>query len=160
DSRFLGLFSDGKLKIIDLLGGSLVTVADAPNYWGATWSRDGTLLFASPDFKKGLYRVASTGGMPAPVLEMDSSKHSSYESPRFLPDGKHFLYSANGPFPQFRGTCFASLDGKENRLLSKYGVYASGFLLYLPDSTLMAQTFDPERGQLKGDPHPVAERVT
>ena len=34
-----------------------------------------------------------------------------------------------------------------------------GFLLYLRDSTLMAQAFDPERGELEGDPHPVAEQI-
>ena len=37
--------------------------------------------------------------------------------------------------------------------------YGSGYLLYLLDKTLMAQAFDPERGQLKGDAHPVAERI-
>jgi len=54
------------------------------------------------------------------------------------------------------------LDGKENRLLLKgnYTVrYGSEYLLYLLDKTLMAQAFDPERGQLKGDARPVAERV-
>ena len=42
--------------------------------------------------------------------------------------------------------------------LQRHG-YASGYLLYLLDRTLMAQAFDPERGQLKGDAQPVAERV-
>jgi hypothetical protein len=60
------------------------------------------------------------------------------------------------------GLYFASLDGKErHRLLSTESgaAYASGFLLYLRDNTLMAQAFDAERGQLKGDSHPIAERV-
>jgi dipeptidyl aminopeptidase/acylaminoacyl peptidase len=55
------------------------------------------------------------------------------------------------------------LDGKENRILLRGGsaaTYASGFLLYRRDTTLMAQPFDPERGELRGDPHLVAERVT
>jgi hypothetical protein len=48
------------------------------------------------------------------------------------------------------------LDGKENRLLLKRAgnaIYGSGFLLYLRDTTLIAQAFDPEQGQLKGDAH-------
>ena len=65
--------------------------------------------------------------------------------------------------PASSGTYFASLDGKENRLLLKgdrpNATYGSGYLLYLLDKTLMAQAFDPERGQLKGDAHPVAERI-
>ena len=63
--------------------------------------------------------------------------------------------------PASSGTYFASLDGKEDRLLLKGGssaTYASGFLLYLRNRTLMAQAFNPERGQLKGDAQPVAER--
>jgi Tol biopolymer transport system component len=38
-------------------------------------------------------------------------------------------------------------------------LYASGYLLYVRDNTLMAQPFDPERGQLKGDPHRVSQNV-
>jgi dipeptidyl aminopeptidase/acylaminoacyl peptidase len=38
-------------------------------------------------------------------------------------------------------------------------LYASGYLLYLRGDTLMAQAFDPERGQLKGDSRAVAEHV-
>src|SRR5262249_24414371 len=60
------------------------------------------------------------------------------------------------------GTYFAALDGKENRLLLRGGdraIYASGFLLYLRNTTLMAQTFDPERGELKGDAQPVGQQV-
>ena len=85
------------------------------------------------------------------------------DGPKFLPDGKHFLYHAHALDPASSGTYFASLDGKENRLLLKGEVpnvtYGSGYLLYLLEKTLMAQAFDPERGQLKGDAHPVAERI-
>ena len=83
--------------------------------------------------------------------------------PKFLPDGKHFLYHAHALDTASSGTYFASLDGKENRLLLKGEIpnatYGSGYLLYVLDKTLMAQAFDPERGQLKGDAHPVAERI-
>src|SRR5262249_8773160 len=93
---------------------------------------------------------------------LDASKFSFYAGPRFLPDGKHFLYSAGGNDPALGGTYFASLDGKETRLVMRGGgatAYASGLLLYLREGTLMAQAFDPARGQLKGDPHTVVERV-
>ena len=91
DSRALGFFADGKLKTIEASGGPAVVVADAPDSWGGSWNRDGTILFV-PDFRKGLYQVAASGGTPVPVLELDASKYSYYVWPRFLPDGKHFLY--------------------------------------------------------------------
>jgi serine/threonine protein kinase len=163
DSRVLGFFADGKLKTIEASGSgaSAVVLADAPADAGGSWNRDGTILFV-PDYRKGLYQVAASGGAPVIVIAEDASKYSVYAWPRFLPDGKHFLYAAGATDPALAGTYFASLDGKENRLLLRGGdraTYASGFLLYLRNSTLMAQTFDPERGELKGDAHSVVQRV-
>jgi Tol biopolymer transport system component len=165
NGRSLGFLADSKLKVIELSGGPARVVADAPSsfYRGVSWNREETLLFV-PDFTKGLYQVAASGGDPVPVLELDKSKYVGWRWPKFLPDGKHFLYRALAVDPAFSGIYFASLDGKENRLLLKGEkppnvTYGSGYLLYLLDKTLMAQAFDPERGQLKGDAHPVAERI-
>jgi Tol biopolymer transport system component len=161
DSRALGFFADDKLKTIEASGGPAVVVADAPDYGGGSWNRDGTILFATLT-GQALYRVAASGGSPVPVIKLDASKYLACAWPTFLPDGKHFLYAAGAADSALTGTYFASLDGKENRLLIRgggYAVYASGLLLSLRNDTLMEQAFDPQRGQLKGDPHPVAERV-
>ena len=161
DSRRLGFFADGKMKTLAVLGGPALEVFDAPNHRGGSWNREGALLFV-PDFAKGLYQVAASGGAPVPVLELDKSKYQGYSWPKFLPDGKHFIYLAVEVDTASIGTYFASLDGKENRLLLKGGHivnYGSGYLLYLLDKTLMAEAFDPERGQLEGDAHPVAEQI-
>ena len=165
NGRSLGFLADSKLKVIELSGGPARVVADAPSsfYRGVSWNREGTLLFV-PDFTKGLYQVAASGGAPVLVLEPDKSKYVGCSWPKFLPDGKHFLYRALAVDPAFSGIYFASLDGKENRLLLKEEkppnvTYGSGYLLYVLENTLMAQAFDPERGQLKGDAHPVAERI-
>src|SRR5262245_33047964 len=107
--------------------------------------------------------MAASGGAPLPVFELDKSKYEWCYGPKFLPDGKHFLYHAHASETASSGTYFASLEGKENRLLLKGDVhsftYGSGYLLYVRDKTLMAQALDPERGQLKGEAHPVAERI-
>jgi serine/threonine protein kinase/Tol biopolymer transport system component len=161
DSRALGFFADDKLKTIEVSGTPAVVLAEAPAPAGGSWNRSGTILFV-PNYRKGLYRVAASGGAPVTVILEDDSKYSGFAWPRFLPDGEHFLYSAGSADPALDGTHFASLDRKENRLLlraSGLATYASGFLLYVRNNILMAQTFDPERGELKGNPHPVAERV-
>ena len=137
-------------------------MADAPANGGGSWNREGTLLFV-PDITKGLYQVAASGGAPVLVLEVDKSKYAWYAWAEISARWKAFPLSRGRSDPASSGTYFASLDGKENRLLLKgdtlSATYASGYLLYLLDKTLMAQDFDPERGQLKGDAHPVAERV-
>jgi eukaryotic-like serine/threonine-protein kinase len=160
NGKTLGFFADGKVKAFELPDGPARVVADAPAEGGGTWNREGTLLFV-PDNSEGLYQAPS-GGTAVPVLKLDRSKYSYFAYPKFLPDGKHFLYHAWALDPALSGTYFASLDGKENRLLPKGGgraTYGSGYLLYLRDRTLIAQAFDPKQGQLKGDGQAIAERV-
>jgi hypothetical protein len=161
DSRALGFFANAKLKILALSTGDVTDAANVGGSAGGSWSRQGTLLFV-PELSKGLYQVAASGGIPLSVLKPDFSRYIHFVNPKFLPDGKHFLYQAYSNAPDIGGMYVASLDGKENRLLLKgigSATYASGFLLYVRGTTLMAQAFDPERGQLVGDPTPLAERV-
>lgn len=89
---------------------------------------------------------------------IDTSKHDSHRWPYFLPDGKHFLYlaviHAGVSRDPNNGIYFASLDGKENRLVirgSTNVAYAAGRLLFMRDSALMAQPFDPKGGTLQGE---------
>jgi hypothetical protein len=120
------------------------------------------ILFV-PDAGKGLYQVTASGGTPASVMTLDSSKVQFYAWPQFLPDGAHFLYLGAGSDPRNTGIYFATLDGKENRLVLRSdnrAIYASGGLLYGRGTTLVWQAFDPGSGQLKGEPRPVAEGVS
>jgi serine/threonine protein kinase len=163
DSRALGFFADDKLKTIEAFGGPVTVVADAPIAGGGSWSRDGTIVFAS-ETEKAFYRVAASGGSPVQVLKMDATKYWACAWPSFLPDGRHFVYSAYADDLELGGTYFASLDGTENRLLIRKGVdaiYSQGFLLtdFFGDDALVGQPFDPERGQLTGDPQKVAENI-
>jgi Tol biopolymer transport system component len=161
DSRSIGFLSGEKLKIIDASGGPATVVADAPSYGGATRNRQGVTLFV-PDARKGLYKVAGSGGAPVPVMTLDSSKFQFYAWPQFLLDGKHFIYLGVAADPQNTGVYFATLDGKENRLVLRSdnrAVSASGGLVYGRGTTLVWQAFDAGSGQLKGDPRLLAEGV-
>jgi serine/threonine protein kinase len=161
DSEVLAFFADGKLKTIGISGGPATVVAAAPADGGGSWERDGTILFA-PDYTKGLYKVAAGGGTPSVVVAPDAPKITYCAFPKFLPDGKHFLYLAGSGDPAIGGTYYASLDGNEKRLLVRgdtAGIYASGFLLYLREGALIAQPFDPAQGQQKGPSHSVVEQV-
>jgi serine/threonine protein kinase len=157
DSRALGFFAEGKLKIMNAAEGVAVAIAEAPSPTGGTWNNNGVVLFG--DHSKGLYRVPAAGGSPVRVIAADQFDCTG---PKFLPDGNHFLYRKSGGDPALEGIYFASLDGKESHLVIRGALgasYASGYLLYLRGGTLIAQAFDPVRGELKGDPHPAAERV-
>ncbi len=166
DSRFLAFFAGGKLKKIRLDGGPPQVLCDVFEARGGTWSRDGVIVF-SPNDRDPLYRIAETGGAPAPVTSFDRSRQeSSHQWPHFLPDGRRFLYLVWSAKPEARGIYVGSLDGKQNQrlLASDWGVVFArrdqqDRLLFLRDNTLLAQAFDPQSLRLSGEPLPVAEQV-
>src|SRR5262249_49333840 len=105
DGRYLGFWADGKLKKVDLLGGAVETICDAPSFRGATWNKDGTILFSPLG---DLLRVPSTGGSPQSVLKPSASERL-YRWPWFLPDGKHFLFFLQAQDQNASGIYVASL---------------------------------------------------
>jgi Tol biopolymer transport system component len=165
DSRFLAFFTaDGKLKRIEASGGSLQTICDAERGVGGTWNRDGTIVFA-PAPTSGLSRVAAGGGQPVPLTKLDIARHeTAHRYPWFLPDGRHFLYTAlnlsgpaNDPANAIR---IASLDGKEDRVLvalpSNAAVTAE-HLFFAREGTLLAQRLT-SRYELEGEPAALGQR--
>jgi len=167
DSRFIGFFVGGKIKRVDSTGGPPVTLTDSVPNPGATWNRDGTIVFASFRTGSPLRRVSASGGAASPVTTLNAENgETRHWFPFFLPDGRHFLYfavgsKAGGPNSP-NGIYVAALDSNERKLLVPGGStakYALGYLLFLREQTLMAQPFDVERLDLTGDAVPIAERV-
>jgi Tol biopolymer transport system component len=163
DGQYLGFFSNGQLKRVSTNGGAVVSLCSVVNARGGSWNQQGVIVFA-PEYRGGLYRVPATGGTPEPVTQLDP-KNDSHRWPFFLPDGEHFLYLAfshDSVSHANEGIYVGSLDGKESKFLLRTranAAYASGQLLYLNESTLMAQPFDLRRLTLAGEPAAVEEGV-
>src|SRR3981189_2097401 len=165
DGKFIGFFADGKLKKVDVSGGQVQVLCDAPNGRGGTWNRDGVIVF-SPDAIAGFFPVTSSGGSPVEITKLDASRfETSHRWPVFLPDGKHFLYLGANFAGQLENNAIflGSLDSQERRLLvstSANAAYAEpGYLMYLRDRTLVAQPFDRRRYVLSGEPHTLSDEV-
>ncbi len=164
DGASLGFFAEGQLKRIDVDAGSPIRLCDAPMGRGGTWGSGDVILFA-PDFRTPIYRISSAGGTPTPVTTPDPARHTTHRWPWMLPDGKHFLYmAANHDLSraEHNAVYFASLDGSTNELVMRTGAraaFASGYLFSLRGSTLMAQPFDPDSGELSGHPLAIADKV-
>jgi Tol biopolymer transport system component/DNA-binding winged helix-turn-helix (wHTH) protein len=169
DSRSLGFFAGGKLKTVQLHGGPPRALCDASAVLRpvGTWNRDGVILFNSFD-RRGLYRVVVTSGEATPETTLDPARQEAQHLwPRFLPDGRHFIYLVQSTRPENTGIYAGSLDSKERRLVlrtSSITAYAgsdsgTGYLLYMRGATLMAQRFDDRRLELDGEPFPIAEQV-
>jgi eukaryotic-like serine/threonine-protein kinase len=156
DSRRIGFFSYGKLKIIAAAGGRAETLGDAPGPRGGTWNAANVIVFA-PDAEGPLYKVSATGGKAEPITTIDAArKEVGHRFPSFLPDGKRFLYSSlpgkDGKFEIFAG----SLDDTSRTDIGAFEatpVFAEpGWLMYAKQGVLAARPFDPRTLKVTGDP--------
>ncbi len=165
DSRRIGFFAVGKLRVVEAVGGPPMIVCDAPEGKGGSWGTDGVIVFA-PSYNTGLHRVSDSGGDSTPVTELDTErKDNSHRHPRFLPDGNHFLYMARTALGTSEGqtVMIGSLDGSVNRPLFRAPAaveYASDHILFARDRTLMARPFDVDTLEFTGDSFPIVDHVT
>jgi len=172
DSRFIGYALQGKLKKIEATGGPPQTLTDLPSgsFGAGSWNKDDVIVFGSPS---GLFRVAASGGVPVQITAVNAANHETYHySPAFLPDGRHILYTRDTSDLNRNGIYLASVDAKPEQQSTKMLVATSwgpeyapsadsstGYLLFMRESTLMAQPFDNRRLELEGQPTPIAEQV-
>ena len=164
DSRFIGFFTLGKLKSIDIASGAVLTLCDTGNARGGSWSQSGMIVFA-PGQRGILLRVPSAGGIATPVTALDqASGEVSHRYPWFLPDGHHFLYTSAAAANLDKATIYvAGLDSKERHPVleaASHVVYTPpGYLLFVRDRALMAQPFDAGQGKTTGDSVTVVEQI-
>jgi serine/threonine protein kinase/Tol biopolymer transport system component len=163
DGKSIGFFADGKLKAIPAAGGPPQVLCDGAGLGaGATWNRDGVILFNGGS-DPSIRRVDAAGGACTAVTKPDGDSRHRY--PAFLPDGKHFVYMVSNGDEATRGVYVASIDNPERRRLfadESSAIFAPstigkkyGYLLFLRANELMAQPFSAETFELAGDVFPV-----
>src|SRR5262249_14273652 len=113
---------------------------------------------------EGLFQVSDAGGATAAVTELDlSQREASYRFPQFLPDGHHFIYLLRTGHHEKSGIYVASLDSKERKHLivaDRMAMFSPpGYLLFIKEGTLFAQSFDLKKLELSGEPFPLADNV-
>jgi serine/threonine protein kinase/Tol biopolymer transport system component len=162
DSRSIGFIADTRLKRMDIDGGSVQTLATGiPVALGAAWNGDGTIIFGNNPGGP-IFSIPAAGGKPVPVTRVEAPRQRGHSFPQFLPDGRHFLFFVTG-IPEASGVYAGQLDRLDAiRLFDADGpaVYAAGDLLFVRGGKLLAQAFDPDRLELRGEPSPVADQVT
>ena len=143
------------------------SLADVSVPTGGTWNREGVILFGTLG-GAGLSQVPASGGPVVSVIRPDLSRQETdYLNPFFLPDAKHFLYNILSGQIDRRGVFIGSLDGAPSRRLvsensnAEYAPLPSGggVLLFTRGGALLAQPFDPDRGQLEGEAIQVTDYV-
>jgi hypothetical protein len=170
DSRSVGFFSGTKLKRVEIESGTVQTVCDAPRGRGAAWGREGEIVFA-PETLGRLYRVPSAGGTPEAVTNLDASlREVGHLWPQFLPDGKHFIYTAQSRQRENDAVYLCRLGSRDRIRLASTPASAAwarlgtggplahevGCLLFLREGSLFGQRIETGRFQLVGESFPIA----
>jgi len=161
DGMHLGFFASGKLKRVDLRGGSPQSLADAPSGRGASWGRSDVILFA-PNITTAIHSIPAGGGRMKPLTPFDSELETTQRWPHFLPDGEHFFFLSrviSEDLGEVGNLMLASLDDPEPRLLIEHSTNAvyvePGYIIYGRAGDLLARPFDLSGLTLLGDAVPL-----
>ena len=167
DSRAIGFFAARKLFRVDIAGGRPQALAPAANPLGGAWGDDDTILFA-PTSVSPLFRVSASapGGKPVAATELRLPGQSNHRGPSFIPGSRRFLFYAVAVADAVdqSGIYLASLDGGAAKRLTAADS-AAAFLppdriVFVQEGKLVARRIDVARGELVGDPIPIAAPVT
>jgi len=161
DGKYLGLFSNGRLRKVSAAGGPVQAICDAPDGRGGDWNAHGTILFA-PGLFGPLQRVSDGGGAPEDATPAHKGdKAYSDRIPYFLPDGRKFLFLQVGK-DEVGSVYPESLDGGDLKQILPFGsnvAYTNGYVFYVKDRTLTGQAFDVSGLQFRGKPIPIVELI-
>ena len=165
DGDWLGYFasSGSVLKKVAVAGGVPVTIGPADALpFGATWGKDGNILFAQNN--AGIMSVSADGGTPEPIIKVNGGE-AAY-GPSMLPDGKTILYTvtqATGPTRWDQAEIVVQAPGGDRKVLLKGGTDAryvsTGHILYMVGSVLFGAAFDLDTLQIRGGGVPLVQGV-
>jgi Tol biopolymer transport system component len=164
-SDWIGYSANGKLWKTKIAGGAPPEAICDVNPFGAraTWVGNTILFSETRGNRPEIYRVASSGGVPAAVTRIGPAGWRD-SWPLLLPDGIHFLYLAYAAGSLERTLILASLDSpkasKLVRNISFARIAGGDRLLYVRDGNLLSQTLDIAKGALVDEPVTVATNVS
>jgi serine/threonine protein kinase/Tol biopolymer transport system component len=164
DGASLGFFAGGKLKRVAVDGGTPVTLADAPEAKGGTWSASGVIVF-QPDYRdSALASIPARGGEVAAATILDTARDDvSHRWPVFLPDGDHFLFHVVSIRDERRGIYLGSVAAgaqipdvplfasETGAVYSPLGERPLGVLLAAANGRVEARPYDADGLRITGD---------
>lgn len=151
---------EGVLKRVATTGGAAVTICQALNPFGVSWT-DNEILFGQPT---GIWRVSSGGGAPELLVPINEGEQPL--SPQRLPDGSVLFSLATGfGADRWDNARIVVQQGRSGRRMvvheggSDARYLPTGHLLYAVGRVVFAAPFDLSQLRVTGEPEPVVEGV-
>ncbi|MBI5170622.1 MAG: serine/threonine-protein kinase [Candidatus Eisenbacteria bacterium] len=161
DGAQIGFFAGGKLRRVAVAGGSAQDICEGGSGRGATWNRDGVILF-TPAAEGPIFRVSADGGTPVAESVVDTARHEGgHRFPRFLPDGRHYFFTVTPSIQDQHDVYLGELGSPKRRLVLRCDgspVWSpSGWLLYRRNGLVHGQRWDPRSCKFSGQPVPLVD---
>jgi len=165
DGRMVAFWSgtDRTLKKVPVGGGTAVTVCQADNPFGMSWSADGLVFSDGQSIK----RVSADGGTPETIAHAVGDQLAFL--PQTLPDGRGTLFGLATPPSEERGDAAQSrivvqrsLNTEPTTLIegAEHGWYLNtGHIVYIVGGKLLAVAFDVASMTVKSDPVVLVEGI-
>jgi protein kinase-like protein/WD40 repeat protein len=165
DGQWLLFVQGSSLKRMPARGGAAQQVTEVPNFAGATFGGDGSLVFA-PLHGGGLSQLQWGTNVSKQLTTVDQkADEAGHHWPSILPDGRHVLVTVEvgGKSYSEARIVLLSLDTGERRLLIDGGSDAryvpTGHIVYWRTGDLWAVPFDLARLEVVGTPVVVVRNV-
>ena len=157
DSRSIGFTTADGIKRTEVSGGSVRPLTTLHG-GDATINANGVVLVEGGTDAIRRIDPGATASIGATRVERPGQ--SGHRVPRFLPDGRHFLFYAAGPSRGVYVGELGTLDAVRVFDADSGAVFASsGHLLFARSGVLLAQAFDPDRLELRGEPIEIARQL-
>jgi serine/threonine-protein kinase len=163
DGKWLAFFVDSTLKKVSTSGGPVTTLA-VTQPGRLSWSRSDTIVIGSmrgDPLRRGLMRVAASGGAVQEFVQQDSAMPGSFRAPRVVDDAGVVLFGSTGatgatirvaPLSGGASTLLAIPDGGDPLgLIDGYLVYSR------PDGAIAAVSIDARNLRITGEPVPLID---
>jgi Tol biopolymer transport system component len=145
-----------------LAGGPPVRILNDPlAFLGAQWTSDDTVIYSQGSH---IYRVTAAGSGSPVQLTPDPVPGTFYVAPHALPNRRALLFVLLRGMPQVPSVALFDLETREHRVLVEQGgaaiFVATGHIVFIRGTTLMAVPFDVDRLTVTGEAVPVLEGVS
>jgi len=168
DGRWIGFFTNDKLKKVPVAGGAPVTLCDSQgSNRGADWGTDDVIVF-SPHYTQPLMRVSGSGGEPETLTSIEKAKgERTHRWPQSVPNEDLVLYTVgtmDSPesYDDARIEAIRPSTGEHRTVLERASMaryVPSGHLVFGREGFLFAVPFDVKTLEVHGSPVPVLENV-
>ena len=161
DTQRIGFFAGGKLLTISLAGGTPLAIADAAEARGASWGRDGRIVFAGAP-AAGLAVIGENGGRVEPLTRVDSAAgEAAHRLPYHLPEGDAIVFTITTTSGASQAAVVDGGGARRMLLDDARGarVGAPGLLVFTRGTELLGVSWDDRLRAIAGAPAPLAGDV-